>query len=74
MKLIGNVLILTTMEQIAEACVLGEKIGLGKTHVRRLIDTMFPNPPHTIYVERMVTGGYFRDEVCAENSFLTQQS
>ena len=41
LKCIGNVLIMTTIEQIAEAHVFAEKSGLGTKHLASLIETMF---------------------------------
>lgn len=64
LKCIGNVLIMTTIEQIAEAHVFAEKSGLGIKHMASLIDTMFPRPPHTVYSSKMISGDYAKGEVC----------
>ncbi|KAL6712851.1 hypothetical protein ACLMJK_009563 [Lecanora helva] len=62
LKNIGNVLIMTTIEQIAEALVFAEKSGLGTRHMKSLISTMFPRPPHTVYSSKMVNGDYAKGE------------
>ncbi len=56
LKCTGNVLIMTTIEQIAEAHVFAEKSGLGTKHMASLIETIFPRPPHTVYSSKMVSG------------------
>jgi len=68
LKCIGNVLIMTTIEQIAEAHVFAEKSGLGTKHMASLIETMFPRPPHTVYSSKMVSGDYAKGEVCTMRS------
>ena len=68
LKCIGNVLIMTTIEQIAEAHVFAEKSGLGTKHMTSLIETMFPRPPHTVYSSKMVSGDYGNGEVCTIHS------
>ena len=70
LKVIGNVLIMTTMETVAEAHVFSEKTGLGTNHMRTLISTLFPRPPHTIYSEKMVSGDYYQKKV-SELGFAT---
>jgi 3-hydroxyisobutyrate dehydrogenase-like beta-hydroxyacid dehydrogenase len=60
LKLMGNILIMTTMEQVAEVNVFSEKCGLGTQNMRKLLDQIFPGPPHTIYNQRMLTGDYYR--------------
>ena len=66
LKVIGNVLIMTTMETVAEAHVFAEKTGLGTGHMQNLIATLFPRPPHTIYSAKMVSGDYYQQEVCTD--------
>lgn len=63
LKCVGNVLIMTTTEQIAEAHVFAEKSGLGTKHMASLIETMFPRPPHTVYSSKMVSGDYAKGKV-----------
>ena len=63
LKCIGNVLIMTTIQTIAEAHAFAEKSGLGTGHMARLIDTMFPQPPHTVYSRKMTNGEYYKGEV-----------
>lgn len=68
LKCNGNVLITTTIEQIAEAHVFAEKSGLGIKHMASLIENMFPRPPHTSYSSKMVSGDYAKGEVCTMHS------
>ena len=53
LKCVGTVLIMTTIEQIAEAHVFAEKSGLGTKHMASLIETMFRRPPHTVYSSKI---------------------
>jgi 3-hydroxyisobutyrate dehydrogenase-like beta-hydroxyacid dehydrogenase len=59
LKLMGNVLIFTTMEQVAEVNVFAEKCGLGTSNMQKLIGKMFPHPPHSVYNQRMLSGDYY---------------
>lgn len=68
LKCIGNVLIMTTIETIAEAQVFAENSGLGTKHMTTLIETMFPKPPHTVYSSKMTSGEYYKGEVCTAHS------
>ena len=45
LKCIGNVLIMTTIEQVAEVHVFAENSGLGTKHMASLIETIFSRPP-----------------------------
>ena len=54
--MIGNVLIMTTIETVAEAHVFAEKSGLGTQHMQNLILTLFPRPPHAVYARKMMSG------------------
>lgn len=63
-KMIGNVILITTMETIAEVYVFAEKSGLGTHQMEKLMGTMFPNPPHTVYSAKMLGGDYCRGDVC----------
>ena len=63
LKCIGNVLIMTTIEAIAEVHVFAEKSGLGTEHMTTLIETMFPRPPHTVYSSKMTRGDYYKGKV-----------
>ncbi|KAA8643965.1 NAD(P)-dependent oxidoreductase [Aspergillus tanneri] len=58
LKLMGNFLIMATMETVAEVNVLAEKTGLGTKNMSKLMNVMFPNPPHAVYNRRMVSGEY----------------
>lgn len=66
LKLMGNVLIMTTMEQVAEVNVFAEKCGLGTQNMNKLISQMFPAPPHAIYNQKMLSGDYYQKAVSAE--------
>ena len=72
LKCIGNVLIMTTIEQIAEAHVFAEKSGLGTKHMASLIENMFPRPPHTVYSPKMVSGDYAKSEVRTMHSKILE--
>lgn len=63
LKLMGNVLIMSTMETVAEVNVFAEKCGLGTDNMQKLMSAMFPNPPHAIYNRRMLSGDYYQGEV-----------
>ena len=64
LKVIGNVLIMTTMETVAELSVFSEKSGLGTTNMRSLIETLLPSSPHMIYWDKMAGGDYYLEQVC----------
>jgi len=50
LKFMGNVLILSTMETVAEVNILSEKCGLGINNMKKLLmDQMFPRQLHVIY-------------------------
>ncbi|MCJ1313934.1 hypothetical protein MMC25_007614 [Agyrium rufum] len=66
LKIIGNTIILNTMETIAEAHVFAEKSGLGVNPMIKLITTMFPRPPHTIYSGKMTSGDYHAGKAMVE--------
>ena len=59
LKLCGNVFLLTTMQQLAEFYVLTEKCGVGIESGKKLVNTLFPLPPHSIYSSRMLDGSCF---------------
>jgi len=63
LKLIANVLIMTSMEQVAEVNVFAEKTGLGTHNMNKLMSQMFPNPPHAIYNQIMLSGDYHQKVV-----------
>ncbi|PLB39795.1 NAD(P)-dependent oxidoreductase [Aspergillus candidus] len=60
LKLMGNVIILATMETVAEVNVFAEKCGLGVRNMNKLMTALFPNPPHAAYNDRMLSGDYHR--------------
>ncbi|KAI0082312.1 NAD(P)-binding protein [Panus rudis PR-1116 ss-1] len=53
-KLIGNSLILGSLEILAEALTLGEKSGIPSSQVHSLIKDILPAPPLINYGEKMV--------------------
>ncbi|GAB1191676.1 hypothetical protein APSETT444_000858 [Aspergillus pseudonomiae] len=59
LKLMGNYLIMTTMATVAEANTFAEKCGLGTANMNKLMNAIFPNPPHAIYNRRMLSGEYY---------------
>lgn len=59
LKMIGNILIMTTIETLSETHVFAEKSGLGIEHMQNLILTLFPRPPHAVYTRKMTSGDYF---------------
>jgi 3-hydroxyisobutyrate dehydrogenase-like beta-hydroxyacid dehydrogenase len=65
LKLMGNVLIMTTMETVAEVNVFAEKTGLGTQNMEKLMNQLFPQPPHAIYNKKILNGDYYQKEVCA---------
>lgn len=64
----GNILIMTTMETVAEVNVFAEKSGLGTQNMKKLMDQMFPKPPHSIYNKRMLDGDYYQEPVRTQKS------
>ena len=63
LKIIGNVLIMTTMEACAEINVFAEKTGLGVENAQKLIDNFPHAAAHTIYSSKMISGDYYKEEV-----------
>ena len=63
LKIIGNVLIMTTMEACAEIIVFAEKTGLGVRNVQKLIDNFPHAAAHSIYSIKMINGNYYKKEV-----------
>jgi 3-hydroxyisobutyrate dehydrogenase-like beta-hydroxyacid dehydrogenase len=62
LKMIGNVLIVSTMETVAEVSVLAEKTGIGSSHIQELISNYYKvGPP--IYAKKMDAGDYYKHEV-----------
>lgn len=69
-KLIGNTLIMSAMESIAEALVFAEKTGVGAKSMQSLIQTLFPLPPHSVYLQKMMSGEYCGSAVCSMPVFI----
>lgn len=62
LKVIGNVLIVSLIEAVAEAHVLAEKSGLSPAYIDQTIRSVWPGPM-AIYSDRMVSGAYYKDKV-----------
>ncbi|KAF4988827.1 hypothetical protein FGRMN_9532 [Fusarium graminum] len=62
LKVLGNTFILNMAEQLAEAHVVAEKIGLGTEPIHQLVESIFGGP-YAAYSKRMLSGDYHkRDE------------
>ncbi|KAJ7084736.1 NAD-P-binding protein [Mycena crocata] len=57
-KLIGNSMILGTLEILAESYTLAEKSGIAATEVHNLVKDIFPAPGMIRYSERMSTNHF----------------
>ncbi|KAI0275266.1 NAD-P-binding protein [Gloeopeniophorella convolvens] len=57
-KLIGNSLILSSLEIIAEAYTMAEKSGVGQALVYELIKELMPSPLWLSYGDRMLKGNF----------------
>ena len=62
LKMIGNVMIMSTMEMVAEVHVFAEKTGLGATNAQKLVEA-FPKAASVLYSKRMNNGDYYQGEV-----------
>ena len=62
LKMIGNVMIMSTMEMVAEVNVFAEKTGLGAANAQRLVEA-FPKAASMLYSKRMNNGDYYQGEV-----------
>ncbi|KAJ6520524.1 NAD-P-binding protein [Mycena sanguinolenta] len=60
-KLIGNSMILGTMEILAESYTLAEKSGIAASEVHRFVKDIFPAPGIIRYSERMSTNQFDAD-------------
>ncbi|KAF7302819.1 NAD(P)-binding protein [Mycena kentingensis (nom. inval.)] len=58
LKLIGNSMILGTLEILAESYTLAEKSGIAATEVHKLVKDIFPAPNIVRYSERMSTNDF----------------
>ena len=72
LKIIGNVLIMTTMEACAEINVFAEKTGLGVKNAQKLIDNFSHAAAHTIYSSKMNSGAYYKEEVRVESPAVNE--
>ncbi|EED80831.1 predicted protein [Postia placenta Mad-698-R] len=57
-KLIGNSMILGSLEILAEAFTLSEKTGISASQTYELVKDMFPAPPFINYGNKMVTDSF----------------
>lgn len=62
LKMIGNVMVMSTMEMVAEVNVFAEKAGLGPKNGQKLVEA-FPKAASALYSKRMNGGEYHRGEV-----------
>ena len=62
LKIIGNVMVLSTMEMVAEVNVFAQKAGLGAANAQRLIEA-FPKAASVLYSKKMNDGEYYRGKV-----------
>ena len=62
LKIIGNALILTTAELVAELLVFADKSGLGVDNMSKLFEAMYPGgvQQHLLYSNKMSRGEYFK--------------
>ncbi|KAF9892729.1 hypothetical protein FE257_001131 [Aspergillus nanangensis] len=68
LKLMGNFLIMATIETVAEAHVFADKCGIGTKTMEKLMRAVFPNPPHALYNDQMLSGEYFAGKPLVEVS------
>lgn len=61
LKVLGNSLILSMVEALAEAFVVAEKCGLGTLALLRMVELMFPGP-FVAYATRFQTGDYYQHD------------
>jgi 3-hydroxyisobutyrate dehydrogenase-like beta-hydroxyacid dehydrogenase len=61
LKVLGNSLILSMVEALAEAFVVAEKCGLGTLDLLRMVELMFPGP-FVAYATRFQTGDYYQHD------------
>ncbi|KAL1906917.1 hypothetical protein Sste5344_007361 [Sporothrix stenoceras] len=59
LKIVGNTLIFSMVEQVAESLVFAEKAGLGTDAIHSWVENVF-GFPFSYYSERMVSGDYYR--------------
>ena len=57
LKIIGSVMVMSTMEMVAEVNVFAEKTGLGRQNAQKLVDA-FPKAASIAYSRRMNAGEY----------------
>jgi 3-hydroxyisobutyrate dehydrogenase-like beta-hydroxyacid dehydrogenase len=68
LKLVGNFLIMATIETVAEAHVFAETCGIGTRNMDKLMTAVFPSPPHALYNHQMVSGECFTGKPLVEVS------
>jgi 3-hydroxyisobutyrate dehydrogenase-like beta-hydroxyacid dehydrogenase len=61
LKVLGNSLILSMVEALAEAFVVSEKCGLGTHNLLRMVELMFPGP-FVAYATRFQSGDYYQHD------------
>lgn len=58
LKIVGNTLIFSMVEQVAESLVFAEKSGLGAAAIHSWVENVF-GFPFSYYSERMISGDYY---------------
>lgn len=61
LKVLGNSLILSMVEALAEAFVVAEKCDLGTSNLLKMVELMFPGP-FVVYATRFQTGDYYQHD------------
>jgi len=62
LKMIGNVMIVSTIGTLAEVSVLAEKARVSSRYIQELINSYYKVAP-PIYLKNMSTGAYYQKEV-----------
>ncbi|KAL2816682.1 6-phosphogluconate dehydrogenase-like protein [Aspergillus granulosus] len=68
LKLMGNFLIMATIETVAEAHAFAETCGIGTKNMDKLMAAVFPRPPHALYNHQMLSGECFSGKPLVEVS------
>ena len=61
LKIVGNTLILSMIEALAQGHTLAEKSGLGSENLHQFIEALFPGP-HVAYSNRLMSGDYYKKD------------
>lgn len=63
LKFIGNILIMNSIETVAEMTTFAEKTDLGGHNILKLFEALMPASPHVIYARHMISGDYHKSKV-----------